>query len=107
MTALSTYEFINPSDAILFDAPSDEVAALAALFVGGGKWGAKRVDNDESVVGLGFAETYGRSINDAFEVLADDVVAACHSFRLKSGERTSMSDWCGFAHSVERRGATA
>lgn len=104
---LKTYEFINPSDNILFDAPSDEVAALAALYVGGGKCSAKNVADPEwNVIGFamfggdgGYKENYGRDMVEGFNALTPEVVTACHSFRLASGgEPTSLSDWCAYAH---------
>ena len=50
--SLATFEFINPSDHIVFDAPDDECAALAALVVGEGRCGAKRESDGERVIGL-------------------------------------------------------
>lgn len=105
----ATYEFINPSDAILFDAPSEEVAALAALVVGRGTCSARRIDapNRELVVGFavlggdgGYHASYGRSISDGLTALAGEVEAACHTFRLANGERSSTNDWCGYAHGL-------
>jgi hypothetical protein len=107
-----TYEFINPSDGIVFDAPDDECAAIAAIVVGDGKCTAKRTDSGESVIGFaflvgdgGFKEKYGRDLGDALEERAHDVVTACHSFRLIDGKRSSLSDWCGWAHGVQLRSA--
>lgn len=105
------YEFVNPSDAIEFEASSDEVAALAALVVGGGRCAATRKDTRVDVIGLalfrgdgGYAERYGRSLTDALTALATEVNAACHSFRIVKGERTSLNDWCGHAHSITLKG---
>lgn len=112
---MNTYEFINPSDRIEFDATCDEVAALAALVVGQGLCSAQRVHggpkatpDKELVVGFafvlgdgGFAERYGRSVEDAIKALASDVVASCHSFRLVNGTRSSLSNWCGYAHAIQ------
>ncbi|MBX9853883.1 MAG: hypothetical protein K2Y26_00030 [Gemmatimonadaceae bacterium] len=105
----AAYEFINPSDAIQFDASSDEVAALAALVVGRGQCSARRIDapNHELVVGFamfggdgGFRECYGRSIADGLTALAGEVEQACRSFRLTKGERTSANNWCEYAHGL-------
>lgn len=112
--ATVTYEFINPSDKILFDAPDDECAALTALLVGGGQCGAKRVDTGERVIGLalfggdgGFAERYGRDLDAALDARVAEAVAAAHTFRLASGRRTSLNDWCAFAHNIRRAGDPA
>lgn len=110
MSDLVTYEFINPSDAIVFDAASDEVAALAALVVGCGQCSARRTDagRNDLVIGFamfggdgGYAQAYGRSIAEGFQALAADVVSACHSFRIANGERTSLTDWCRAAHAIQ------
>lgn len=36
---MKLYEVINPSDAVTFEAESDDVAAIAVLFLGRGKYG--------------------------------------------------------------------
>jgi hypothetical protein len=107
---MKTYEFINPSDAILFDAPDDECAALAALVVGSGQCSAKEVGSEFNVIGFaflggdgGFKEIYGATAQERLTARIADVITAAHTFRIKSGERTSMNDFCGYAHSLTMR----
>jgi hypothetical protein len=117
------YELVNPSDAIEFTAASDEVAALAAIAVGAGKYSAFRLGDDETqpngpnVIGFaffggdaGYQETYGRSIEDGLKALNDDLATALASFGIRGGrDRSSMNDICGTAHNFAkalRRGAS-
>ncbi len=110
-STLTQYELINPSDKIVFDAPSHEVAALAALIVGLGKYGAVTYnDQRTSVIGLalfggdgGYRDNYGRDFADGLNALGPEAVAACHSFRLANGHRSSLNDICGYAHQFKLR----
>lgn len=91
---MKTYEFVISSDAIQFDAPSDEVAALASLLVESGQCIAKEVESGNRVIDFalfggdgGHAERYGRTQKNVPQEVVEQAVAACHSFRLQNGGR--------------------
>lgn len=107
-TPLQWYELINPSDPIEFSAESDEVAAIAALLIGGGTYTARRLDAPprEMVIAFalfggdgGFEEIYGHPLADRLEALKGKVAEAYRSFRIQGGgERSSLNDICRNAH---------
>lgn len=110
-----TYELINPSDKIFLDAMNLEIASCAMLLVGVGHYGLKLGDDlVVPVLGMGrqraaddwYIITFGRPVIDSLQYCSqhhlDDVVACLRSFRLQ-GERSSLNDICGTAHSLAAR----
>lgn len=56
---MTIYTLINPSDPYTFEAPSDEIAALAVLLLGNGAYGADN-EQGEQVVPVMLGQDYGR-----------------------------------------------
>lgn len=106
---MATYELVNPSDAIAFDAVSLPVAIVATLFVGEGRYPLRcdgQIVFGAVAFGRGNVDQYCRSVlggglNETLESVSanhtPDLIAALDSFRLTAGERTSLNDICGRA----------
>jgi hypothetical protein len=88
------WEFINPSDATVFEAADVELAALVCVLVGRGQYGATaEVDGKNVQVGLfafqgkeetekWFVDNFGRSLEGAYAKRRDELPAVLRSFQL-------------------------
>lgn len=128
---MKLYEFITPSDIITFYATNNDVAWATAIMVGGGKAGIKAVDGSDTKPSLvafsGFGQ-YQAEFEKVMNENTQDVLDATQTFAVVSPDkrsefdvytknctdkrlvkqwndrhRTSMSDWCKYAHSFKRK----
>lgn len=98
------YELSNPSDKIFFDAASDEIATICALFLGNGMYAAKREGWSSGFYLMGICE---EEINRLFKPNIDafikinrlEINEAFQSFRYDN-KRTSMNQIVREAHNV-------
>lgn len=112
--AMRTYDLVNPSDPIVFEAPLPVVAACAAVLVGDGRFIAKDAETGVQVGGLlmfgrdGFEKEYG-PLEAAIDTNRPAICEALRTFRLKGpGGRSSVFDLVQHAHYLagDRVGAT-
>jgi len=111
------YELINPSDNIHFEAKDFEVAAVATLLVGRGKYAAKPEgkgsDAAPEVPILMFggleewtAQTFSCNPGDLIKRVSQDkrpaLIRTLRSFKIEGGERSSLNDICGYAHAYAK-----
>lgn len=103
---MNTYELINPSDAIQFDAESDQIACAAAAAVGQGMYAAHAVDDGHDVGGMALfgddsdlKARLGGDIGAYFAANTPAIRAALRSFRYVT-RRTSMSRIVDAAHNL-------
>ena len=109
------YEISNPSDPVFMEAPDLEIAAIAVILLGGGKYGAEPVDGASPCVPIfmfggadeWFTETFGSTIVDTLSRVKaarmDALADALQSTAYPSGhERTSMNRIVDRAHSLAK-----
>lgn len=109
------YEITNPSDPVFMQAPDLEIAAIAVVLLGEGKYGAEATDGVSPSVPIfllggadeWFTETLGRSIVDTIGSVKatrmDALAAALESVAYPEGhERTSMNRIVDRAHSLAK-----
>ena len=101
---MTTYELINPSDPILFEAKNDLVASLSVILVNE-HYGWTNMDTDESKMFLnmteeGFENYLGESITDFADKHYLEIAETLRSFKLndETNERTSTNDIVSDAH---------
>ena len=109
--ALVTYEVINPSDRVLLDATSDEIAVAAVCILGEGRYAAKRDGFSGPLFLFGghdewFVEHAGLDFSDYMAANLAEIGSALRSARYKT-DRTSLNRIVdrahGFARSIEAK----
>jgi hypothetical protein len=100
---VTVYELINPSDKILFDAPSDAVACACAAVVGEGAYAAHVHETGVDVGGFALfgaddvRARLGGDIGRFLDEYRAEIVAALRTFRYVR-ERTSLNRIVDYAH---------
>jgi hypothetical protein len=106
------FEIINPSDPYHMEAPDLVVAAVAACFLGDGKYGLKgldEADQDMPIFIFGgadewFIKKFGMNYQDTAEKLLEhrneELAAAFDSVSLQRAERSSLNDIGGRAKAI-------
>ena len=124
--SMTVYTLVNPSDAWTFLAPSDKIAFLVSLYVGGGKTPASRDGWESPFYLMGgdpdkdYEKAFGEPFDKALANNADELIESFRSFmisRHKSPEpltgealakwndqkRSSLSDFGAYALKLARR----
>jgi hypothetical protein len=105
-------EIINPSDKAFLNVDDWEAACLAVCVVGSGKYGIEVVPHHGMPIFLFggekeadgfFTKEFGHTFKEAFKHVSHGrLIKALESFRLE-GERTSMNNFVGRAHSLAKK----
>ena len=127
---MDLYEFVNRSDMITFYAEDDEIAQVAAIYIGNGKAGLGILNNERemppTIFFTALTEDVKKTIKRVMAARREVFLKACHSFACcgfaereiydeytKNGtdaarvlkwddkNRTSMSDFCKYARSLK------
>lgn len=101
---MKTYELVNPSDAIIFDAISEKIAFLSVMFLSQ-RYAARDLETGEIAIGFYFmgisSEEIDKQLGETLDTFVVknflDLANALHSFRYKT-ERSSMNEIVKRAH---------
>ena len=103
---MKTYELINPSDKILFDAENNKIAFFCTMILSNGKFGCDEINGDykSSLYILGIDEEtlifeIDMDIDSFIELYRDEINECFKSFRYVN-ERSSMNKIVDCAHNM-------